>query len=110
MDSSHKEPVMWKAFPYHNVNQHYIACRFQILTKDSVTVAVDAVMYYRVFDPFMAVVNVENAMGATGLLAQTTLRNILGTKTLAEILSEREAVSHQMQVRLELLTQIVMAC
>ena len=50
----------------------------EILTKDSVTVAVDAVVYYRVFNAVDMVQNVENAHEATRLLAQTTLRNILG--------------------------------
>jgi len=69
----------------------------EILTKDSVTVAVDAVVYYRINNPFISVVNVENASHSTRLLAQTTLRNILGTKTLSEILSERDSVSQMMQ-------------
>ncbi|KAL5012923.1 hypothetical protein ScPMuIL_011474 [Solemya velum] len=69
----------------------------EVLTKDSVTVSVDAVVYYRVFNPTVSVANVENAHHATRLLAQTTLRNILGTKNMAEILSERESVSVGMQ-------------
>lgn len=69
----------------------------EILTKDSVTVAVDAVVYYKIFNPYVSVVNVENASHSTRLLAQTTLRNILGTKTLSEILSERDTVSSMMQ-------------
>ena len=71
---------------------------FQILTKDSVTVAVDAVVYYRISNPFISIVNVENASHSTRLLSQTTLRNILGTKTLSEILTERDVVSNMMQV------------
>jgi len=63
-----------------------------------VTVAVDAVVYYRVFDPVMSVVNVTNYDYATRLLAQTTLRNVLGTKILSEILSDRENISQFMQV------------
>ena len=62
------------------------------------TVAVDAVVYYRISNPFISVVNVENATHSTRLLSQTTLRNILGTKTLSEILSDREAISLMMQV------------
>ena len=71
----------------------------QILTKDSVTVAVDAVVYYRINNPFISVINVENASRSTRLLSQTTLRNILGTKTLSDILTERDSVSSMMQVR-----------
>ena len=65
----------------------------EVLTKDSVTVAVDAVVYYRVFNPVISIANVENAQESTRLLAQTSLRNVLGTNSLAEILSNREAVS-----------------
>ena len=50
----------------------------EILTKDSVTIAVDAVVYYRIQNAIDSVQNVENAANSTRLLAQTTLRNILG--------------------------------
>jgi len=72
---------------------------FQILTKDSVTVAVDAVVYFRIHDATTSITNVENANRSTRLLAQTTLRNVLGTKNLSEILADREVISHVMQVR-----------
>ena len=71
-----------------------------MLTRDSVTVSVDAVVYYRVSNATVSVANVENAHHSTRLLAQTTLRNILGTKTLHEILSDRESISSSMQVGL----------
>ncbi len=51
----------------------------QILSKDSVTVAVDAVVYFRISNATVSVTNVEDAARSTKLLAQTTLRNILGT-------------------------------
>lgn len=70
----------------------------QILTKDSVTVCVDAVIYARVFDATMSIINVENAHTSTRLLAATTLRNVLGTKALSDLLSERESVASTMQV------------
>ena len=73
----------------------------QILSKDSVTVTVDAVVYFRVSDPSMAVLNVENYSRSTELLAATTLRNILGTKTLAEVLSQRDEVSGSLQTLLD---------
>ncbi|XP_066293407.1 stomatin-like isoform X3 [Branchiostoma lanceolatum] len=73
----------------------------EILSKDSVTVAVDAVVYYRVQNATISVTNVENAQRSTRLLAATTLRNVLGTKTLGEILTERENISHQMQTALD---------
>ncbi|KJH46076.1 SPFH/Band 7/PHB domain protein [Dictyocaulus viviparus] len=72
-----------------------------ILSKDSVTVAVDAVVYFRISNATISVTNVEDASRSTKLLAQTTLRNILGTRTLAEMLSDREAISHQMQCTLD---------
>lgn len=73
----------------------------EILTKDSVTVAVDAVVYYRVANPMAAVCNVANYSFSTSLLAQTTLRNILGTKNLSEILSDREQIAHNMQASID---------
>ena len=72
----------------------------QILTKDSVTARVDAVVYFRIFNPTSSIVKVENAYNSTYLLAQTTLRSVLGTKKLGELLSEREAISAEMQVTL----------
>ena len=69
-----------------------------MLTKDSVTVSVDAVVYYRVSNATVSVANVENAHHSTRLLAQTTLRNVLGTKNLSDILSEKESISNSMQV------------
>jgi len=61
-------------------------------------VAVDAVVYFRISDPTMSVTNVEKADQSTRLLAQTTLRNFLGTKNLSEILADREEISRAMQV------------
>lgn len=73
----------------------------EILTKDSVTVSVDGVVYYRVQNATMAVANITNADSATRLLAQTTLRNVLGTKNLSQILSDREEIAHNMQSTLD---------
>ena len=70
----------------------------QILTKDSVTVFVNAIMYYKVRDATSAVANVDDYASSAKLLAATTLRNILGTKTLADILAERETIARDMQV------------
>ncbi|KHN84058.1 Stomatin-2 [Toxocara canis] len=77
----------------------------EILTKDSVTVSVDAVVYYRVCNATVSVANVENAHHSTRLLAQTTLRNMLGTKSLAEILSDRDAIAMSMQTLLDEATE-----
>jgi erythrocyte band 7 integral membrane protein len=63
-----------------------------------VTVSVDAVVYYRVSNATVSIANVENAHHSTRLLAQTTLRNILGTRLLHEILSDRENIQASMQV------------
>jgi erythrocyte band 7 integral membrane protein len=68
----------------------------EILTKDSVTIRVDAVVYYKIGNAIDSVKNVENASSSTKLLAQTTLRNILGTRSLSEVLSDREAISSEM--------------
>ncbi|CAE1251452.1 STOM [Acanthosepion pharaonis] len=77
----------------------------EVLSRDSVTVSVDAVVYYRVSNPTISVANVENAHHSTRLLAQTTLRNMLGTKNLSEILADREAVSQGMQSALDEATE-----
>lgn len=69
----------------------------EVLTKDSVSVTVDAVVYIRIIDPTSSVVEVENAQFSTRVLASTTIRNIFGTKTLQEILSQREVIANLMQ-------------
>ena len=71
----------------------------QILTKDSVTIFVNAIMYYRVKDPISAVANVDDYSGSARLLAATTLRNVLGTRNLGDILSDRESIAMEMQVK-----------
>merc|ERR1712152_99112 len=76
----------------------------EILTKDSVTVAVDAVVYYQISSPMSAVINVSDYAKSTKLLASTTLRTILGTKTLAEILSDREHIALAMLEQLDTAT------
>ena len=73
----------------------------EILTKDSVTVAVDAVVYYKIREPLAAVCNVADYAKSTKLLASTTLRTILGTKNLAEILSDREIIAKDILTHLD---------
>ena len=73
----------------------------EILTKDSVTVAVDAVVYYNIKNPLNAIINVENYAKSTKLLASTTLRTILGTRSLSEILSDRENIANGIMNHLE---------
>uniref|UniRef100_A0A915J3R8 Band 7 domain-containing protein n=1 Tax=Romanomermis culicivorax TaxID=13658 RepID=A0A915J3R8_ROMCU len=67
----------------------------------SVTVSVDAVVYFRISNPVISVTNVNDAALSTKLLAQTTLRNILGMKTLSEMLSERDHIAEVMEKILE---------
>ncbi|XP_037075879.1 band 7 protein AGAP004871-like [Pollicipes pollicipes] len=73
----------------------------EILTKDLVTVSVDAVVYYRIFEPTVSVTNVENCGTSTRLLAATTLRTVLGQYALSDVLSQRETIAHLMQSTLD---------
>ncbi len=68
-----------------------------VITKDNVSVKVNAVVYFRVVEPAKAVVEVENYLYATSQLAQTTLRSVLGQAELDELLSEREKLNEQLQ-------------
>jgi regulator of protease activity HflC (stomatin/prohibitin superfamily) len=68
-----------------------------IITKDNVSVKVNAVIYFRVVDPKLAVVEVENYLYATSQIAQTTLRSILGQAELDELLAEREKQNQALQ-------------
>lgn len=76
----------------------------EVLTRDSVTVAVNAVVYYRIYDPVMSVVNVKNVNCSTRLLAQTTLRNVLGTVDMCALLTDREHIAALMQETLDAAT------
>jgi len=68
-----------------------------IITRDNVSVKVNAVVYFRVFSPLNAVLQVENYVYATSQLAQTTLRSILGQVQLDDLLSEREKLNQELQ-------------
>ena len=68
-----------------------------IITKDNVSVQVNAVIYFRVMDPNKAVVAVENYVFATLQFAQTTLRSVLGQVELDDLLAERDKINHQLQ-------------
>jgi regulator of protease activity HflC (stomatin/prohibitin superfamily) len=68
-----------------------------VITKDNVSVKVNAVVYFRVMDPLRAIVEVENFHYATSQLAQTTLRSVLGQVELDGLLSEREQLNQQLQ-------------
>jgi regulator of protease activity HflC (stomatin/prohibitin superfamily) len=68
-----------------------------VITRDNVSVKVNAVVYFRVMDPRRAIVEVESYHYATSQLAQTTLRSVLGQVELDDLLSERERLNHQLQ-------------
>ncbi len=69
----------------------------EAISKDNVTLKVNAVVYYRVVDPSAAIVNVEDYRRATWQIAQTTLRNVIGQSELDELLAEREQVNRKLQ-------------
>ncbi len=68
-----------------------------IVTKDNISVKVNAVLYFRVVNPDSAVLNVENYMYATSQLAQTTLRSVLGQQELDDLLSNRDKINQSLQ-------------
>jgi regulator of protease activity HflC (stomatin/prohibitin superfamily) len=67
------------------------------MTRDNVPATVDAVIYFRVVDPQSAVVKVENFLKASSLIAQTTLRSVLGQSQLDELLAQRDKINQQLQ-------------
>ena len=69
----------------------------EVITRDNVTVRVNAVVYFRVVDPVASVVRVLNHVTATSQISQTTLRNILGQSELDELLTEREKLNQMLQ-------------
>jgi len=71
--------------------------RQEIMTKDNVPVTVDAVVYFRVINPTDAVIKVENFWKATSLIAQTTLRSVLGQASLDDLLSQRDSINQKLQ-------------
>ncbi|MBI2605161.1 MAG: slipin family protein [Deltaproteobacteria bacterium] len=75
------------------------------ITRDNVTVKVNAVVYFRVVDPNRAVIEVENFLLATSKLAQTTLRSVMGQVELDELLAARETINHKLQAILDTQTE-----
>lgn len=69
-----------------------------VITKDNVSIKVNAVVYFRVVQPEKAIVSVENYIYATSQLAQTTLRSILGQFELDDLLAQRDKINHELQV------------
>ena len=72
----------------------------EILTKDFVSITVNAVVYYRIFSAILAVNSNCNAQHATHLLSATTLRSIIGAKTLQQILQERVSIAEYAKVKI----------
>ena len=71
--------------------------RQEIMTRDNVPATVDAVVYFRIVDPAAAVVKVEDFLKATSLIAQTTLRSVLGQAPLDDLLSQRDSINQTLQ-------------
>ncbi len=76
-----------------------------VITKDNVTIKVNAVVYFRVIDPMKCVIDVENFLYATSQLSQTTLRSVLGQAELDELLSKREKLNERLQEILDTHTE-----
>ncbi|MFH1220689.1 MAG: SPFH domain-containing protein, partial [Candidatus Eisenbacteria bacterium] len=72
-----------------------------VITKDNVSVKVNAVVYFRVMDPNKAITDVENYMYATSQLSQTTLRSVLGTAELDDLLANRQKINSELQTILD---------
>ncbi|MBI1885517.1 MAG: slipin family protein [Chloroflexi bacterium] len=79
--------------------------RQEAITRDNVTVKVDAVVYFRVVDPQDAVVKVADYIRATSLIAQTTLRNVIGQSDLDDLLSRREDINQRLQQMIDQSTE-----
>ncbi len=75
------------------------------ITRDNVTIGVDAVVYFRVVDPVRAVINVENYMVATSQVSQTSLRSVIGRADLDTLLSDREQVNSELQAVIDTPTE-----
>ena len=76
-----------------------------VITRDNVTIKVNAVVYFRVVDPMKSVIDVENYLYATSQLSQTTLRSVLGQAELDELLSKREKLNERLQEILDTHTE-----
>lgn len=77
----------------------------EAITKDNVTVRVNAVVYFQVIDPDRAVINVEDFRRATAQIAQTTLRSVMGQHELDDLLSRRERINQELQRIIDLATE-----
>jgi len=77
-----------------------------VISRDNVSVKVNAVLYFRVMDPQKAIINVEDYFGATSQLAQTTLRSVLGQHELDEMLADRDKLNRDVQSILDAQTDV----
>ncbi len=77
----------------------------EVITRDNVSVKVNAVLYFRVLHPERAVIQVENYMYGTSQIAQTTLRSVCGQAELDELLAERESINQKLQEIIDLQTE-----
>src|SRR6476619_3110548 len=73
----------------------------QVITKDNVTVAVDAVAYFKVIDPVASVIKIQNWFNAAQLVAQTSLRSIIGRHELDQLLGERDRINQELKTALD---------
>ena len=76
-----------------------------VITKDNVTITVDAVAYFQVVDPLASVIKIQNWYQSAQLVAQTTLRSIIGRHELDQMLSERDRINSELQLALDLQTE-----
>jgi regulator of protease activity HflC (stomatin/prohibitin superfamily) len=76
-----------------------------VITKDNISIKVNAVVYFRVVDPMKAIIDVENYLFATSQLSQTTLRSVLGQAEMDELLSQREKINVRLQEILDMHTE-----
>jgi regulator of protease activity HflC (stomatin/prohibitin superfamily) len=77
----------------------------EVITRDNVSIKVNAVLYFRVLHPERAIIQVENYLYATSQLAQTTLRSVLGQAELDDLLAERDAINQKLQEIIDLQTE-----
>jgi regulator of protease activity HflC (stomatin/prohibitin superfamily) len=77
----------------------------EAITTDNVTVKVNAVVYFRVIDPTAAVVQIEDYRRATWLIAQTSLRNVIGQSMMDQLLQDRESINEQLQLIIDEATE-----
>ena len=76
------------------------------ITRDNVTLRVDAVVYFKVIDPIKAVVNVQNYLFATSQVAQTSLRSVIGQSDLDDVLSQRDVINAQLKTIIDAFTEV----